>query len=67
MIKLGDIPIGAIVSKDVKENVDGGIWEDLKQAMVPELISEKYKHKICLNVPKEELEKIFVNLYRRTG
>ena len=40
MIKLGDIPIGAIVSKDVKENVDGGIWEDLllriqKEYMMP--------------------------------
>lgn len=65
MINLNDISIGAIVSEEVKENVDGGKWEDLGEAIIPGTISERYKHKFCSEIPKEELAKMFINLYRR--
>lgn len=67
MINLNDISIGAIISEEVKEKVDGGAWEDLGKAIVPGAMQERYKHKFCSEIPKEELEKMFVNLYRRTG
>lgn len=67
MINLNDISIGAIVSEEVKEKVDGGVWKDLGKAVIPGVLPKRYKHKFCSEIPKEELEKMFVNLYRRIG
>ena len=67
MINLNDISIGAIVSEEVKEKVDGGVWKDLGKAVIPGVLPKRYKHKFCSEIPKEELEKRLAEIAESYG